>query len=347
MPKPIVTVVVATYNRVPALIGALGSVLHQTVPDWECLVIGDCCAPQTGEAVAELGDPRMRFINLPERCFEQALPNSVGMALAQGEHLAFLNHDDFWLPDHLERAVASLTEHDADLFIGTAAFATNPKFRDRDYTISEITPPFRTLREAFVRPFYYLEPISSWIVRRSAADLVGPMTPASACYRTPVEDWAMRAWRSGIKVIASDEITVVKDNTMPAQPDEGGTYLFAKSALLPLLELSALASPDELRTQLRSKHNNAVAAGHKPRDFLTPVSPPPPDMFKRFITPEAATHFLETGEDAFAELCIASGFGKGLRARVAVRKRVGQSFTVQPELNTLISAAREQLESLA
>jgi hypothetical protein len=156
----------------------------------------------------------------------------------------------------------------------------------------------------------------------------------------------MRAWRSGIKVIASDEITVVKDNTMPAQPDEGGTYLFAKSALSPLLELSALASPDELRTQLRSKHNNAVAAGHKPRDFLTPVSPPPPDMFKRFITPDAATHFLATGEDAFAELCIECGFGKGLRARVAAKKRVGQSFTVQPELNTLLLSAREQLESV-
>jgi GT2 family glycosyltransferase len=347
MAKPRVTVIVATYNRVPALIAALASVRQQTMPEWECLVVGDCCTPETGEAVAALGDPRMRFINLPERCFEQALPNSVGMALAQGEYLAFLNHDDFWLPDHLERAVAALVQHDADLFIGTAAFAMNPKFRDLDFTITEITPAFRTLREAFVRPFYYLEPISSWIVRRSAADLVGPMTPASACYRTPVEDWAMRAWRSGIKVVASDEITVVKDNTMPPKDSDGGTYSFAKSALAPLLELSALVSPDDLRTQLRSKHCNAVAAGHNPRDFLTPVFPPPPDMFKRLVTAEAATQFLETGEDAFAELCIACGFGKGLRARVAVKKRVGQSFTVQPQLDTLLLAAREQLASLA
>lgn len=156
----------------------------------------------------------------------------------------------------------------------------------------------------------------------------------------------MRAWRSGIKVVASDEITVVKDNTMPTNANEGGTYSFAKSALAPLLQLSALVSPDELRTQLRSNHYSAVSAGHNPRDFLTPVFPPPPDMFKRFITPEAAMHFLETGQDAFAELCISCGFGKGLRARVAAKKRVGQSFTVQPELDTLLFAAREQLESL-
>lgn len=91
---PRVTVVVATYDRPALLVRALASVRAQRLSDWEALVIGDRCGPATGEALAAMGEPRVRYANLPARCGEQSIPNSVGVALARGDAVAFLNHDD-------------------------------------------------------------------------------------------------------------------------------------------------------------------------------------------------------------------------------------------------------------
>ena len=57
------------------------------------------------------------------------------------------------------------------------------------------------------------EPISGWVVRRTSALKVGPFTPARNLYRSPLEDWLLRAWRAGLKHVNDNRITVLKDNT--------------------------------------------------------------------------------------------------------------------------------------
>src|SRR5688500_11631539 len=118
-----VTVVVSTYNRPTVLADCLRAVQRQTFEDWQMLVIGDCCGDETGEAIAALDDPRIRYANLPQRCGEQAIPNSVGLALARSPVVAFLNHDYYWLPDHLDIGVSRLVETGADLCTTSAVFA--------------------------------------------------------------------------------------------------------------------------------------------------------------------------------------------------------------------------------
>jgi glycosyltransferase involved in cell wall biosynthesis len=95
---PAVSIVTATYNRRRALACTIESVRRQSFEDWEMIIVGDACTDDTAETVAKFADPRIRFINLTRNFGEQAGPNNVGFAAANGPIIAFLNHDDLWLP---------------------------------------------------------------------------------------------------------------------------------------------------------------------------------------------------------------------------------------------------------
>ena len=114
-PNPTVAIVVATYNRSAVLRHAVGSAIRQRFTDWEMLVVGDACTDDTADVVASFGEPRIRFVNLPINVGEQSGPNNVGVARTDAPLVAFLNHDDLWFPDHLERLVAVLEARQADL----------------------------------------------------------------------------------------------------------------------------------------------------------------------------------------------------------------------------------------
>jgi glycosyltransferase involved in cell wall biosynthesis len=100
--RPFVTVVTATYNWPSVLRLAIQTVLQQTFRDFEYIIVGDCCTDETEEVVRSFDDPRIIWRNLPVNSGNQAFPNQIGMEMARGEVVAYLNHDDLWFPDHLE-----------------------------------------------------------------------------------------------------------------------------------------------------------------------------------------------------------------------------------------------------
>jgi glycosyltransferase involved in cell wall biosynthesis len=112
-----VTVIIPTFNWSGVLPHSIGSVLRQTRSDFELLVIGDGCMDDSEVVVAGIGDPRVRWINLPANTGHQSGPNNEGLRQARGDFIAYLGHDDLWLPDHLEKLVAAL-ERGADLAYG-------------------------------------------------------------------------------------------------------------------------------------------------------------------------------------------------------------------------------------
>jgi glycosyltransferase involved in cell wall biosynthesis len=119
---PRVTVIIATYNWSSVLRCAVGSVLRQTFTDFELLVVGDGCTDDSAEVVAATGDPRVRWINLPENTRHQSGPNNEGLRQARGEIVAYLGHDDLWLPHHLEAVVGALDRTASDLAYALALF---------------------------------------------------------------------------------------------------------------------------------------------------------------------------------------------------------------------------------
>jgi glycosyltransferase involved in cell wall biosynthesis len=112
---PRVTVIIPTYNWSAVLPYSIGSVLRQTFTDFELLVIGDGCTDDSERVVAAIDDPRVRWINLPENTRHQSGPNNEGLRQARGEIIAYLGHDDLWLPHHLAAHVDALDRSGSEL----------------------------------------------------------------------------------------------------------------------------------------------------------------------------------------------------------------------------------------
>jgi glycosyltransferase involved in cell wall biosynthesis len=106
--RPRVTVVIPTYNWATVLPRSIGSVLAQTMADFELLVIGDGCTDESEQVVRAVRDRRVSWHNLPQNGRSQVGPNNLGLQLARGPYVAYLGHDDLWLPDHLSLLCAAL-----------------------------------------------------------------------------------------------------------------------------------------------------------------------------------------------------------------------------------------------
>jgi glycosyltransferase involved in cell wall biosynthesis len=108
--SPRVTVIIPTYNWSTVLPYSIGSVLGQTFRDFELLVIGDGCTDESEQVVNAIADPRVRWINLHPGTGHQFGPNNEGLRQARGELIAYLGHDDLWLPHHLEVGVRAIDD---------------------------------------------------------------------------------------------------------------------------------------------------------------------------------------------------------------------------------------------
>ena len=124
---PRVTVIIPTYNWPSVLPYSVGSALDQTFTDFEILVVGDGCTDHSDRVVAAIEDSRVRWINLQPRTVYQDGPNNEGLRQAAGEIVAYLGHDDLWLPHHLALAVAAIDEG-ADL-VHSMAIVVDPHGR--------------------------------------------------------------------------------------------------------------------------------------------------------------------------------------------------------------------------
>jgi glycosyltransferase involved in cell wall biosynthesis len=109
-----VTVLIATYNKAGTLRYAIDSVLWQTFNDFELWVIGDACTDTSETVVQSYNDPRVHWYNLPKNTGYQSEPHNEGLRRSKGKYIAYLNHDDIWLPNHLSVLVDHIEKTGAD-----------------------------------------------------------------------------------------------------------------------------------------------------------------------------------------------------------------------------------------
>jgi glycosyltransferase involved in cell wall biosynthesis len=109
---PRVSVVIPTYNRLDLVRRALDSVIAQTYPDYEILLVDD----GSDEPVGDLAGlyPQIRILR-HERNRGAAAARNTGIQASEAEFVAFLDSDDCWLPQKLQAQVALL---DADPSLG-------------------------------------------------------------------------------------------------------------------------------------------------------------------------------------------------------------------------------------
>jgi glycosyltransferase involved in cell wall biosynthesis len=107
--KPLVSIVIPTYNRAEYLKQAIESVLAQTYTNLELLILDNCSQDNTPEIVAKFTDPRIKYLR--HQCNIRGLANwTYGVFWASGEYLSILCDDDIFLPDFVLDRVAEFSQ---------------------------------------------------------------------------------------------------------------------------------------------------------------------------------------------------------------------------------------------
>jgi len=127
-----VDIIVPTYNRCELLAETLGSVQCQTYPDWNCWIAEDGESEKTKSTVAPfLLDKRFHY--LPGmHSGTPASPRNRAIKARNAPYIAFLDDDDLWLPEKLERQVSFMENHPACVLLGSNAFRLSGHTADYD-----------------------------------------------------------------------------------------------------------------------------------------------------------------------------------------------------------------------
>jgi glycosyltransferase involved in cell wall biosynthesis len=114
--RPLVSVIVPSYNSAHLVADAVDSVLAQTYPHVELIVVDDGSKDDTRQVLARYGE-RLRYVHQENRGLSGA--RNTGIGHARGELLAFLDADDKWLPEKLSRQVEALLANPRAAFAHT------------------------------------------------------------------------------------------------------------------------------------------------------------------------------------------------------------------------------------
>ena len=97
-----ISVIIPTYNRVNTIAYCLDSVMNQTLMPQEIIVVDDCSLDDTLLVVKHYNHPLVKIIQLQKNSGAQKARNA-GIKSATGEWIAFLDSDDQWMPEYLEK----------------------------------------------------------------------------------------------------------------------------------------------------------------------------------------------------------------------------------------------------
>lgn len=107
---PLISVVIPTYNHARFLGRALQSVLNQTYPNWEAIVIDNHSTDSTDKIMASFADQRITYLKIHNNGVI-ATSRNAGIRVAKGEWIAFLDSDDWWSLDKLQVCFDSINDN--------------------------------------------------------------------------------------------------------------------------------------------------------------------------------------------------------------------------------------------
>jgi glycosyltransferase involved in cell wall biosynthesis len=196
--RPIVSVIVTAHNRSNVLRHAIDSALRQSVADFVIQVWCDGCTDDSAAVARGFGDPRIEVIELTPKLGHQARVTNMALERTGTRWVAFLNQDDLWLPDHLERLLLAAESGDATVAVARlyAWTARGPRLGPHGYDPLE----------------HY--PMSARLVRREVFGRVGRFRDPSEILCLPSDEWLFRAWRRGERIAFSEVPSLVKIDSL-------------------------------------------------------------------------------------------------------------------------------------
>lgn len=107
----LVSVIMPSYNTAQYIAASIQSVIDQTYTNWELIIVDDCSTDETDAVVHPfLTDPRIRYLKNGANA-GAALTRNRALREAKGRWIAFLDSDDLWLPEKLEKQIGFMEEN--------------------------------------------------------------------------------------------------------------------------------------------------------------------------------------------------------------------------------------------
>lgn len=112
--SPLISIITPIYNGEKYILETIQSVLSQTYENWEMIIVDNKSTDNSMETIKTICDERIRIISLEYNSGGPARPRNIGIENAEGEYIAFLDADDVWLPEKLEKQVSFMQETNAN-----------------------------------------------------------------------------------------------------------------------------------------------------------------------------------------------------------------------------------------
>ena len=197
----LISVIIPCYNSERFVERAINSVLAQTCKEYEIIVIDDGSTDRTAEKVRAYG-PAVRYLHQKNRGLPAA--RNTGIAIAQGEYIALLDDDDWWVPEKLERQIAVLSSHPEAALVYCDARVVYENGDAEELFLAQydygITPPAGFVREQLLAHNFIL-PSTVMMVRSKLNEVCGFDEEFLA-----VEDWDL--W---LRMASRWQVQVVRD----------------------------------------------------------------------------------------------------------------------------------------
>lgn len=131
---PLVSVIMPAYNAENFLSDSINSVLAQTFRNWELIITDDGSIDNTKAVIESFCTKDVRIKYLYQENGGQGKARNLGLSTSKGKYIAFLDADDFWLPEKLEVQIKQLEENKVDL-VFSDCWVFNNTISDSTHTL--------------------------------------------------------------------------------------------------------------------------------------------------------------------------------------------------------------------
>lgn len=111
MNEELVSIIMPSYNTGNFIEETIDSVINQTYQNWELLIVDDCSTDNTEEIIKSIKDTRIKFFKNQINS-GAAISRNFALKKAKGRWIAFLDSDDLWLPEKLEKQIKFMRENE-------------------------------------------------------------------------------------------------------------------------------------------------------------------------------------------------------------------------------------------
>jgi glycosyltransferase involved in cell wall biosynthesis len=205
-----ISVIIPVFNRRDEVLRAIASVEAQTRPPSEIIVVDDASTDDSAEAVASLGDERVRLLR-HETNRGAAAARNTGIEAARGDWIAFLDSDDVWDKEKLAHQLSALIAAPDDMPAGVTGYVI------RDYRTGLVSTFHPEPAMAGLEPLVWGCPLgigSTLLARRAVFDRIGLLDPELP--RLEDWEWLMRYLPVYRLDVLPEALTIVHKTSDPS-----------------------------------------------------------------------------------------------------------------------------------